>query len=353
VSSQLRLIPVPIGPVCNDCLLLRICGSERNSNACPAKLDLRGPAGPYYLHPDRFDFEDQLAFVGGVDFDDIAGRPVGRLGLPVYLPQVRWRRSIAAEQIRAKEMSFVAVRIADVFRGGRIRTAAELREHVGLPPIVQLVLLLHGRDEHLEAFSAVDLAAAIAAAGYLLVTPPSFSLWEPRRRPNNILSLRRRAVSYGELTDAGAKVCPQVGWVEPIDVERLASWINSFGGDIVALDLMTYSAPSFERAVEGLAYFDALTGEQMHYLVDGVATTDRIAMLYLATSAERVTVSSATIGPPPKKFDGAKTLRERTAVMDSRCAEARALAEAADENSAEEFVRHVLARSNSIDSLAA
>ncbi len=345
MSQNLRLFPRPLGPHCGACRLLSACGSGRTDNACPPTLDLGTSAGPFQIHPLRTDFDEQLDAIGGVDFDDIIGRPLPRLPLPAYLPQARWRERLVDERLTGDDFPLISIRVKDVFRGGRIRSASEVREKLGLAADVGVVLLLHGQDELLERLDAVNRSVEIAAAGYALVTPPSFSLWEPRRRPNNLMSLRRSFLYYAEVLAAGGIACPRVGWVEALDAERLAKWVNEHAVSLVSLDLMTYGDRSFARVVSGLAHFDELTGQRVHYLVDGVASITRVAVLYLATASERLTVSSATMAPPAAKLGGTKTFRARVAVFSSHCAQARIAAAEADASSVEEFVARTLSTS--------
>jgi hypothetical protein len=288
------------------------------------------------LHPLRADFDKQLDRVGGVAFDDILAYPVPRLAVPRYLPQGRWRACVAEERLTVDELPFLAVRVREVFRHGRLRTASEVRAKLGLVAETAIVLLFHGDDGLLE--DVVDQAAAAARGGYALVAPPSFSLWEPGRRPNNLLSLRRSFLFYQELGEAGATACPRVGWVEPVDIERLARWVNARSVSLVSLDLMTYSDPAFVRAIEGLAYFDRSTEARVHYLIDGVASVKRMAQVYFAIAPNRVTFTSATMAPPAAKLGGARSLRQRSLEFTNFSRRAQAIAAEVDANSVEEFL---------------
>jgi hypothetical protein len=340
-----RLFPRPFGPHCGPCPLLGVCGAERTDNACSATLDLGGDGGPFLLHPLRTDFDEHFDRVGGPGFDDVLGRPVAAPVLASYLPQVKWLVRLRRENLTAAEVPVVAVRLKEVFRGGRIRSADELRAQTGLAPDVAIVLLLHGEDDLLERLAAADLAVQIGAGGYVFVTAPSFSLWEPRRRPDNLLSLRRSLLYYAELQAAGAIVCPRVGWVEAHDVERLASWVNRHDLLLVSLDLMTYDGPSFNRTVGGLAQFDEMTGRSCRYLIDGVRAQRKIEELYLAVEPARVSVSSATMAVPPPKVDGIRidTLLARAASISARCDAAARTVESAQDSTVDQFIRSTLA----------
>lgn len=335
-----RLFSRPRGPHCDGCRLLDVCGSDRTDNACTPELDLGGAAGPFVLHPLRTDFDVYFDRVGGVLFDDVRGRPVAAASFGAYLPQVKWLERLKRERLSAAEVPVVAVRLKEVFRGGRIRSAQELRSKTGLSADVAIVLLLHGNDRLLERLDDGDLTEQIAAGGYALVTPPSFSLWEPQRRPDNLLSLRRSFLSYDALVEAGTVACPRVGWVEQTDAERLAAWINRYEITLVSVDLMTYASRSFDRAVASLARFDELTDRRLSYLVDGVRAQSKIEALYFAAAAERVTVSSATMTGPAPIVNGtaADTLLSRAGFVTARCRRAAENVDAAHASSIEAFI---------------
>jgi hypothetical protein len=340
-----RLFARPLGTHCGVCRLLALCGSERTDHACSPSLNLDGPAGPFALHPLRIDFDDHFDRVGGAEFSDIPGKPVPRLELPAYLPQIRWDERLCRERLTSTDVPAVGIRLKEVFRSGRIRTASEVRMKTGLAADVKLVLLLHGKDELLERFDEADLAHQIAAGGYVLVTAPSFSLWEPQRRPDNLLSLRRSMLSYEQLQAAGATTCARVGWVEDRDRERLAAWVDRSGVNLVSLDLMTYNGPSFDRAVAGLARFDESTACRLTYLVDGVRARSKIEALYLATAPDRMTISGATMAmPAPAETSGISmnSFLARTKFIAARCAAATVRVAAAHTTSIEVFISSTL-----------
>jgi hypothetical protein len=214
-------------------------------------------------------------------------------------------------------------------------------------------LILHGRDELLERLAAGGrpLLGQIANAEYALVLPPSFSLWEPRRRPDNLLSLRRSILWFQALQELGSNTVPRIGWVEPTDAERWAAWSNANPEvTAVSLDLMTYGHASFERAIALLAVFDELTGGRLHYLVNGVRAIRRIARLYQAAASTRVTVSDATLVRAPAA--GRSNFAARTAEIEERCAHADRLVTAVEDGeSVEEFLTKVQAEASGADSV--
>lgn len=317
----------------------------RTEQACPPTFRADARAGIEALHPMRCDFDVSFDVVGGVGFDDVVALPQAPMTWSSYLPQISWNGSLRNQGIAAPRLG---IKIGDVMRHGRIRTAEEVREHMGIPEATEIVLLLFDRDDVLEQFAdGADSFLRQAAEGrYVTVAAPSYSLWTPQRRPDNLLSLRRSMLFFREFQALGAQVLPRVGWVERIDMERFAEWINTNPGvSHVAIDLMTYRGEDFSRHIGLMVEFDALTHERLHYLVNGVGATNHIAALYFASSTTRVTVTDATmrkaprIGPNGRRQNG---YRARVGWAEARCGEASRHVEELNETAALDTVLRLL-----------
>lgn len=312
----------PIGAWCGGCPLNPFCGSATTDQVCPPTFDPFAPAGIEALHPGRDDFDEVIRSVGGVGFDDIDAKPVEPIALGPSFPQIRWRRNLC---LNGPALPWVGVRLAEVTFRGRVRSSVELCRHSGLPETTRVVLLLFDRDDKLELLADrwQESVAEIAAGSYACVLAPSFSLWEPARRPDNLLSLRRSMVGFASLQEAGANAIPRVGWVEVRDVERLADWVLANQSvHTVALDLMTYKETSFDRAVALLAHFDELTEKRLHYIVNGVLAPTKMVALYLAASIDRMTVTEATVARVPTTPQ-ARSFPARCAELEAACVEAK------------------------------
>jgi hypothetical protein len=351
VSSQRqreRLFPLPQGACCGRCILRPWCGSTQTDQVCLPNFDAHSAAGIEALHPMRTDFNAYFDGVDGVSFDDIVAMPQQAIALGEYLPQVRMRPALLLERIAPIR---VGVRLDDVLRHGRVCSASDLRHHLGLASTTHIVLLLFTHDRILERFA--DGAAVplddIAAGGYEAVVSPSYSLWEPRRRPDNLLSLRRSMLTYEALQARGVNAIPRVGWVEQLDMERFANWLNANPCvDTVAIDLMSYRAQSLDRHTRLMAEFDQLTNCRIRYLINGVRATGRIAELYVAAAPERITITDATTARVPRTGANGQPQRGfRARVRDSelRCQLARRLVHDVEQSpGADEFLAAQLKR---------
>jgi hypothetical protein len=253
-------------------------------------------------------------------------KPGQPLALGAGFPQIRWRSSLRRERI---ETPVVGIRIKDVLCRGRVRSADEARAHTGLSASTKIVLLLFGKDHALERLADLwgSCADEIAGGGYELVLPPSYSLWEPARAPDNLLSLRRSMLAFEDLQRRGVNTIPRVGFVEMRDAERFAAWVGvNPCVTTVTLDLTTYQARSFDRAVSLLGYFDQFTGERLRYVINGVKAARSIVDLYNAVSPERVTVTEATLARVPTvNTSEARSFVFRAAELESECTKAKHL----------------------------
>jgi hypothetical protein len=336
-SSQLRLFD-PEGAWCHGCILRAYCGSETTEQVCPPKFEPAGTAGPELLHPARPDFEYEFEQIGGLGFGDIVACPQTLPRLGPYLPQVRWLSSLRNEALAPP---IVAVRLNEVTSHHRIRSADELRGHVGLPASTAVVLLLFAKDVKLEAFSSRGAALdEIATGGYEAATTPSYSVWVPGRRPNNLLSLSRSMRTVEALQARGVPTIPRVAWVEPLDAARFADWLNTNPFvDVVSIDLMGYQKRDFERHTALLATFDKLTGERLRYLVNALTSFDRIRETYLAVSPDRITVTDATLRRLPRIGANGRPqrgFRARVRASEDACERAREQVQRAARGSVEE-----------------
>lgn len=246
------------------------------------------------MHPDRFDVVEHIASVHGFRLQAYRARPVKTPELPGYLPQFRWREALAGHL----NGPIYAVRPRAILRAGYIKTAAEVREFLGLRPGQLLVLILFDEDELLERFYDPAVAKELAVAGYDVIVSASYSVWWPRPRMHQLYNMSRSLALCIALQQLGAPAVPRVDWVFYRDVERWCKWINENPCvETVAVDAQTSrgSGDSWEQLLTGLEQFDKGTGKRLRYLINGPTRETRWAEIYNVLSPDRVTLTDAEL----------------------------------------------------------
>jgi hypothetical protein len=176
-------------------------------------------------------------------------------------------------------------------------SAAAVRELVGLDSNQLLVLLLFGKDKFLERLwnHRHQFLPELADAGFDLIVAPSYSLWEPRPRPEHLYALKRSLLVFEALQALGAPVIPRVAWSVARDADRLASWAAERPSlSHVGIDLTTYRGDrAYADQLKLLERFDRLSGARLSYLINGPSRLDRVQALYAAVSCERIHIANS------------------------------------------------------------
>jgi hypothetical protein len=283
----------PLSSVCSDCVAGGICGGQRTAYACRDEHRPSDPGGPNVLHPTSKDLATWVTELGGLSFDGISAQPLELPTLPSYVPQVENLKALAG----FLDGTAYAIRPAAVLRhGGRVISADEIRNRLGLSSSQVLVLLLFDQDALLEALWAARVVMGIADARFDLVVAPSYSAWTPRPRTELLVNAKRSLVFYRSLLAAGVRAVPRFVWEVERDVRRGADWILANPRvELVALDLQTYrNQPQWDHQVKGLALFDEWTGGRLSYLVNGPTTAARCGALVDVVGPRRLHLTNAT-----------------------------------------------------------
>jgi hypothetical protein len=262
--------------------------------ACRAKWEDKAGGGRQALHPAFKITATFLADVGGPSFDGVAARPVQVSRMPRYMSLIRMRRDLRG-QLRNAAYGISAGEVI----GSRSRplSAEAVRRLVGLDPDKPLVLFLFGMDKYLERLwnHRRRFLPELADAGFDLIVAPSYSLWEPRPRPEHLYALKRSLLIFEALQALGASVIPRVAWSVTMDAERLASWAaDSPAVSHVGIDLTTYKGvQAYAEQLELLERFDRLSGARLSYLINGPSRLDRVQALYATVSPERIHIANS------------------------------------------------------------
>lgn len=281
------------GPFCARCPWRDDCGAMLGDKACRARWKSKAWGGRQALHPAFRITAEFLADVGGPSFDGVTARPVQVPGLPRYMSLIRMRRVLNG-QLRNPAYGISAGEVI----GGRSSplSAEAVRKLVGLAPDQLLVLLLFGKDKFLERLwdHRHQFLPELADAGFDLIVSPSYSLWEPRPRPEHLYALKRSLLVFEALQALGAPIIPRVAWSVAKDADRLARWAADPSLSHVGIDLTTYRGDrAFGDQLKLLQRFDRLSGARLSYLINGPSRLDRVQALYEAVSSERIHIANS------------------------------------------------------------
>jgi Domain of unknown function (DUF4417) len=290
-----------LSSLCLGCPLRNPCGAMMTDQACLDTWSAEMPGGAAVSHLTKPGTLEELAQLGGPGFDDIVARPVPVLRLGPYTPQPRFRKSFRGY---LKEDTYI-LRAAEVVMASRVKTAAEVREALGLRADQRLIVLPFDDDAVIEEMWSREerLIVELAEAGYEAIVAPSFSTYLPRPRTEYLINMRRSMIYFGALQSVGITAVPRLAWNVSHDSRRCARWaVENPSVRMVALDLATHRVQADWRGqIEGLEIFDSMTGRTMTYLINGATTVDRCQdLLRIAEGRIRITnaTTQARIAPP-------------------------------------------------------
>lgn len=282
------------GPLCSCCPWREDCGAMFGDKACRAKWKSEAWGGPQPLHPSFRITAEFLRSVGGSTFDDVIARPVPVPPLPSYLSLIRMRRHLEG-QLHHPAYAIAAGEV--IGTRSKPLTAQAVRDMVGLGDDQLVVCALFGKDKFLERLwnHRHRFLPELAHAGFDLIVAPSYSLWEPRPRPEHLYALKRSLVVFRILQELGAPAIPRLAWSIAKDVERLARWISDNPAvSHLAIDLTTYGGSrAYAAQLKLLKTFDGLSEARLFYLVNGPSRLDRIQALYEVVSPERIHIANS------------------------------------------------------------
>lgn len=221
-----------------------------------------------------------LADIGGVDFGDIVPLPTPDLYLPPYIPTIP--KAGGKRIISEGCPPFVSVSLGDVVSKKHHFLPVSLRERFGIPPEVKILLQAYGKDALIESIwpKREDFYIAIGKLGFDLITGINYSVWHEQPHAERLINVKRSLVTFSEMQRHGLPAIPHMYWSGRRDLERWAEWLNNNPQvGIVATDLQTERTHKvWDTSVEELSlYFVPLLKREIHFLVTGASTIDRVA----------------------------------------------------------------------------
>jgi hypothetical protein len=217
------------------------------------------------------DLSAWLDSVGGLEFDDLIALPTVR-GLPGgYIPQIT--TGLLAMPLRpwyavSSNVEFVSKRLLSG------RPLGDLKTSLGVPALSSLVLLMFGKDRHVESLwnNWDNVLDSIASSNVSLVVPPDYSLLWDEPRMEHLFNMKRSLVAFSQLQKAGISAIPHMFWHRTIDVERHAEWLlNNPCVRMIAVNLQDCKRKDEkELYFRGLGLLQQRIGGQIQFLIGGL-----------------------------------------------------------------------------------
>lgn len=287
------------GPYCEACPLCSPCGQADSPRACRPTFGDPRYGGLNVLHPARHDIGRYFAEVRGPEFDDVRVKPGGRLpDFPLTMPRLYPLSSLRG----LLDGPFYAIGANKaIFERKVMLRADDLREVVDIWGNQGLALMLYGEDPHMEELwrRRHHLVPEIAAAEYDFVSPPSFSARINHPPLEYLFNVKRSLIFFELLQEHGVPSAPRLAFLSEHDVRRAAAWCNRQEAlDLITMDLAIKVDGEWQRQLELLRLFDALTGKRLAFLIHGPAAPARVLAIFAVLGSRARLTGTRAISRP-------------------------------------------------------
>ena len=157
-----------------------------------------------------------------------------------------------------------------------------MRKKLELRSTTKIILLSFGNDDLLENLDPYreQRLREIADLGFDLVTAVGYSVYDEDWPPETLNNETRSLISYEILQTAGAMSIPFVAWADDGDIEHWTEWLHRNPCvSMICFDLQSCADPLWRKYLDSLERFVRRAPSHLKYLVNGVATADRIESL--------------------------------------------------------------------------
>jgi hypothetical protein len=307
---------VGAGPYCAGCVLRGPCGQADTPRACQPIFGDPRYGGLNVLHFAHDYLDHYFAEVRGPEFGDVRVAPrVAPLDFPLTMPRLYPLSSL--QGLLSGRFYAVGADKA-LFERKEILRADDLREIVDIWGNQGLALMLYGKDPHMEELwrRRHSVVPEIAAAEYDFVSPPSFSARINHPPPEYLFNVKRSLIFFELLQEHGVPTAPRLAFLSEHDVRRAAAWCDEQEAlDLITMDLAIKVHGEWQRQLELLRLFDALTGKRLTYLIHGPAAPGRVLAIFAVLGSRvRLTGTRAISRPWQSPSDFAAYARAEEAL---------------------------------------
>ena len=233
------------------------------------------------LSEDHPDFDEWLAVVRGIDFNNVIATNIAVPDFSgiSYIPTIRRGDGNLLKQYNPK---YVGIRLEDVVSPRKLQVPENL-ERFGLPSGTLPILQCYGSDlliENLWPYRR-SVFKRLAKLGFVAATSVNYSIWDDQPHGERLINIKRGLITFEDWQSLGVPTIPHIYWYGYRDLDAWASW---FAANpcvaVAAINLQTIKQDTqWEPAIEQLSYFLNKLSRPVHFLINGPASLERMNQL--------------------------------------------------------------------------
>jgi hypothetical protein len=248
---------------CSTCVDFALCGGIHTSSGafdCLTYCCLT-PTSCSTVCPRNSDFINRMLEVGGFELEQVARVPIKPFpSLPVSVPLI-YARGARQLPFSPGHAGIPLYQLIDRKKARlRFETRAQLLNYFGLHESTSLVASGTDKDPPLERWwgmssARIDVLKQLIEIGIVAATSPNFSVFSDVPRWDNFHAMKRIAICWQEMLDAGLPSALHVNARSPRDWERWTAFVRSHEEvDAIAYEFATGSATRLSYHVDELRH---------------------------------------------------------------------------------------------------
>ena len=249
---------------------------EDNDDKCFSLLERNGYEEISEDHPE---FNNWLAEIGGVLFENKIAKPTPTIKLPPFFPTInRGGKGLIADAYE----SFVGITLNDVISLKKLIVASDIKTILGLPIKTKVVLLAFGKDLLIENVwpNRHGIYKQLLSLGVDLITSINYSVWFSQTHSEHLINIKRNWLTFHEMQSYGLPAIPNIYWYGKKDLSRWADWLNeNHQIETVAINLQTLRTKDSWETVDDLKFLVKQIDHEIQFLIDGPSVPERITYI--------------------------------------------------------------------------
>lgn len=223
---------------------------------------------------------------GTLEWDDISWEPWD-IEWPDFIHQINGK-------VRGlyRPIYVVSVKKIISFETMRWSPQKDLRKRFLIPENSLLAISFATKDEYLDAIYGLpgglqEIAEAIAEFNPDFVFAINFSVYQNWPQLANLSAMRLRMMSIREFQKVGLKVVPDLTFLNDLDMERWAGWVNENGVKAIHINTQTLkevpSSGTWKLRLKKYHDFRSMIGDDVRFILLGSAGLNRMSTIVEAS----------------------------------------------------------------------